>query len=202
MAIGLSFLTPLVWNVFYGLSANDLGPVTYRLLVFIAFATTMFSASMTIAQLLKEYKLVVIGLITGFLLKLCLNIPMMHLFNAIGLYPFYGAISTSILSFIIISTLVLIIITRKYKISLRHAGKVSKNLFIGIFLMLLFMSIMTIVIPFNLSNRFMSLLIAVLYAGVGGSIYAGYMYYTKTVHDIFGKDNIERIMNKILRKNK
>ena len=54
MSIGLSFLTDLVWNVFYGTSKY--GPVTFKILVFIAFATTVFSACMTVTQLLKEYK--------------------------------------------------------------------------------------------------------------------------------------------------
>ena len=42
MTIGLSFVTPLVWKVFYGTSFY--GPLTYRLLVFVAFATAIFTS--------------------------------------------------------------------------------------------------------------------------------------------------------------
>ena len=197
MAIGLSFLTPLVWNVFYGLTPNDLGPVTYQILVFIAFATTLFSASMTITQLLKEYKYVVAGLIFGFLFKLCLNIPMMHLFNHFGIAPFYGAISTSILAFITTSMLVLTIMIKKYKLNLKPTLKVFKNIILGVILMLVVMFVMKIILPFNLDNRMMSLVLAGIYAAAGGLIYVFFMYFTKTIHAIFGREAVNNIINKI-----
>ena len=79
MTIGLSFVTTPVWNIFYG--ASTYGPITYRYLVFVAFATTLFTATTTTMQLLKEYKMVFLTLIVGFLVKLTLNIPLMYLFN-------------------------------------------------------------------------------------------------------------------------
>ena len=199
MAIGLSFLAPLVWNVFYGLGINDLGPITYRLLVFNAVATTVFSATMTVAQLLKEYKLVVIGLITGFLFKLLFNIPMMHLFNSLGIYPFYGSISTSILAFLITSGFVMFYVIKKYKLNIKPTIKVLTNILLGLFLMVLVMSIMKIIIPFNYKDRLISLLILVIYSFVGGFIYLFYMYISRTINKIFGKDNVDKIISKIKR---
>ena len=199
MTIGLSFLAPLVWNVFYGLGVDDLGPIAYQLLVFNAFATCLFSASMTVAQLMKEYKLVVIGLISGFLFKVLLNVPMMYLFNALGIYPFYGSISTSILAFILTSSFVMFYVVKKYKINIKPAIKVFGNILLGLFLMLLVMSVMKIIIPFRYNDRLLSLLIVVIYSLVGGSVYLFYMYISRTINKIFGKENVDRIMNKLKR---
>ena len=199
MTIGLSFLTPLVWNVFYG--SSTYGPTVYTFQVFIAFATTIFSASMTISQLLKEYKLVYVGLIIGFLMKVSLNIPMMYLFNTID-RPFYGSIATSILSFVTASMFCLLIIKKKYKISLKPTLKVFMNIICGVALMLLVMFIMKIIFPFKLDNRLISLLMAVVYALVGGGTYLGFMYFTKTFEGIFGEDNIRKIRNFLKRKKK
>ena len=193
MAVGLSFLAPLVWNVFYG--ASTYGPVVYQLLVFNAFATTIFSASMTISQLMKEYKLVYAGLVLGIVMKVGLNIPMMHLFNMIG-RPYYGSIATSILSFFTASMFCLLIIKRKYKISLRPALKVFANILVGVLLMLLVMFIMKMVVPFRYDSRVLSFVITCAYALVGGSVYLAYMYFTKTVQEVFGEVDIKKILNK------
>ena len=154
---------------------------------------------MTVAQLLKEYKLVVIGLITGFLFKLLFNIPMMHLFNSLGIYPFYGSISTSILAFLITSGFVMFYVIKKYKLNIKPTIKVLTNILLGLFLMVLVMSIMKIIIPFNYKDRLISLLILVIYSFVGGFIYLFYMYISRTINKIFGKENVDRIISKIKR---
>src|SRR5699024_5224988 len=52
MTLGLSLLAEPVWNIFYG--ASEFGPSVYQYYVFVALATTLFTASVTILQLLKE----------------------------------------------------------------------------------------------------------------------------------------------------
>ena len=196
MSIGLSFLTDLVWNVFYGTSKY--GPVTFKILVFIAFATTVFSACMTVAQLLKEYKVVYGGLVAGFLFKLFLNIPMMHLFNNMGLLPFYGSITTSILGFLISALLCLTYCAIKYKINLMPTFKVGGKILIGVLLMVGSMYLLHILgLPLAVENRMISLAIAIFYAGVGGIVYLAFMQVTKSVEDIFGTENVDRIKKKL-----
>ena len=60
MTFGLSILAKPVWTAFYGVS--EIGPSVYQYYVFVALATTLFTASVTILQLLKEYKQVFICL--------------------------------------------------------------------------------------------------------------------------------------------
>ena len=196
MSIGLSFLTDLVWNVFYGTSTY--GPATYKLLVFVAFATTVFSACMTVTQLLKEYKIVYIGLVLGFLFKVFANIPMMHLFNSMGLLPFYGSISTSILGFFISAMFCLIYVTVKYKINLKPTLKVGGKILIGVLLMVGSMLLVHLIgLPLKVDNRILSLVIAVVYAGIGGIVYLLFLQLTKSIEDIFGKENVTRIQKKL-----
>jgi hypothetical protein len=151
---------------------------------------------MTVTQLLKEYKVVYIGLLLGFLFKVIFNIPMMHLFNNLGLYPFYGSITTSILGFLISSLLCLTYVVFKYRINLKPTVKVGLKLFLGVAIMVGVMYLMHLIgLPLQTDNRLLSLGIAILYSGIGGSIYLLYMQYTNCLEDIFGKDNMVRIKN-------
>ena len=200
MTLGLSFLTTPVWNVFYGVSTY--GVATYRLLVFVAFSTTIFSACLTITQLMKEYKYVVIGLIIGFVTKVTLNLPMMALFNKLGLYPFYGAIATTILGFALSSLFCLVLVIKKHKLSIMSTIKELGNILVGVILMLGVMFIMKMFIPLYVQNRLLSMAVAVLYAAVGGSVYLLYMIKTKTFERILGESILRKIKDKLQKKKK
>ena len=200
MTIGLSFLTTPVWKAFYG--ASVYGPITYRYLVFVAFATTLFTASTTTLQLLKEYKMVFVTLIVGLLLKGTLNIPFMYLANNLGIYPFYGAITATILGFVTSAIIATVHIKRKFNISYKDVYSQFKHIVVGVALMLLSMFLLEVFIPLKVNSRILSILIAGLYALVGGSVYLFYMYKTKTLEKVFGKSILEKIKNKLCRKRK
>lgn len=197
MTIGLSFVTPPVWNIFYG--ASTYGPITYRYLVFVAFATTLFTATTTTMQLLKEYKMVFFTLITGFLIKSTLNIPMMHLFDSLGIYPFYGAITATILGFLTSTFISTIHIKRKFNISYKTTFKEFKNIVIGVILMVAVMALTTFIIPLHVKGRLMSFVVAVIYAIIGGTVYLVYIYKSHTLENIFGKEIFNKIKRKLKR---
>lgn len=200
MTIGLSFITTPVWNIFYG--SSNYGIVTYRYLVFVAFATTLFTASVTTLQLLKEYKAVLVALVIGFLFKLTLNIPLMHLFNNTGLYPFYGAITATIVGFVVPAFIALFHIKRKFKINYKTTLKSLKYIVMGIILMLIVMFLMSFVIQLNVKSRILSFAVAFIYAVVGGITYLVYMYKVGVLEDIFGKTFFDKIKSKLKIKNK
>lgn len=195
MTIGLSFITTPVWNVFYGMSTY--GEITYRYLVFVAFATTLFTATTTTMQLLKEYKMVFFTLIVGLLIKSTLNIPLMYLFNNLGIYPFYGAITATILGFLTSAIISTIHIKRKFNIDYKTAILEAKKIIVGVIIMLAIMFAMTYIIPLKVEGRLLSFVIAVIYALIGGSVYLIYTYKTKTLENVFGKKFLNKITSKL-----
>ena len=195
MTIGLSFITTPVWNVFYGMSTY--GEITYRYLVFVAFATTLFTATTTTMQLLKEYKMVFFTLIVGLLIKSTLNIPLMYLFNNLGIYPFYGAITATILGFVTSAIISTIHIKRKFNINYKTTISEAKNIIIAVTLMLAVMFATTYIIPLKVEGRLLSFVIAVIYALIGGTVYLIYTYKTKTLENVFGKKFLNKITSKL-----
>ena len=195
MTIGLSFITTPVWNVFYGMSTY--GEITYRYLVFVAFATTLFTATTTTMQLLKEYKMVFFTLIVGLLIKSTLNIPLMYLFNNLGIYPFYGAITATILGFVTSAIISTIHIKRKFNINYKTTMLEAKNIIIAVTLMLAVMFATTYIIPLKVEGRLLSFVIAVIYALIGGTVYLIYTYKTKTLENVFGKKFLNKITSKL-----
>ena len=198
MTLGLSFLTTPVWNIFYG--ASTYGIATYRLLVFVALSTTIFSACLTITQLMKEYKTVVFSLILGLLTKLVLNLPFMKLADSLGIYPFYGAITCTILGFFVSSTFALTTVLVKHDISIKPTFKELLNILVGVGLMILTMFILRMFVPLYVESRVFSVVIVFIYTLLGSIVYLLYMYKTKAIDRIFGKDIINKVLKKLKKK--
>ena len=195
MTFGLSVLAKPVWTVFYGVS--EFGPNVYQYYVFVALATTLFTVSITILQLLKEYKRVFIGLLTGLLTNALFNIPLLYGFHKMGLPAYYGSITSTILGYSVCSFLSLHYIGKKYKVNYEDTLKKVFNILIITIFMVAILLIIRYFIPFTSTSRLTNILLIIIYVIIGASIYLGIMIKTKLINQIFGEENINKIMKKI-----
>ena len=194
MTFGLSVLAKPVWTVFYGVS--EFGPNVYQYYVFVALATTLFTVSITILQLLKEYKRVFIGLLSGLLTNALFNIPLLYGFHKMGLPAYYGSITSTILGYSVCSFLSLHYIGKKYKVNYEDTLKKVFNILIITIFMVAILLIIRYFIPFTSTSRLTNILLIIIYVIIGATIYLGIMIKTKLINQIFGEENIKKIMKK------
>ncbi len=187
MTVGLSFLSIPVWGVFYGY--ESIGPIVIRLSIFTAFTSCLSTSMIMIAQALNEYKLVFISLVSGIVLKICLNVPLMILFNKIGIYPYYGAISATIIGLLTVTIINLIWLNKTRKVNYLQTLKQLGKVMISLIAMLIVMFILSYLIPLDVSNRVLSVAIIIIYTLVGSSIYLFIAHKTNVIKETFG-DNI------------
>ena len=195
MTFGLSILAKPVWTIFYGVS--DFGPSVYQYYVFVALATTLFTASVTILQLLKEYKHVFICLFVGLLTNALLNIPLLYAFDKMRFPAYYGSITSTILGYFACSFLALGHINKKYKISYEDTlRKVFNILLVTIFMVLVLVGLKYF-IPFTSTSRLINILYVVLFTTIGLIVYFILMFKTKVIYNIFGNENVNKIVRKL-----
>ena len=199
MTFGLSILAKPVWNIFYG--ASEFGPSVYQYYVFVALATTLFTASITTLQLLKEYKRVFLGLITGLLTNALLNIPFLYGFHKMGLPAYYGSITSTILGYLVCSFMSLRYIGKKYEVNYEDTVKKVLHILFVTLMMVVSLLVLKLVVPLNTTSRMISILLVILYAIVGISVYFALMFKTGMIYEIFGKENVNKLFKK-LRKRK
>ena len=198
MTVGLSLLAKPVWTIFYG--ASKYGAITYQYMVFVALATALFTSTVTIVQLLKEYKMVFISLLSGMLFKVALNIPFIYGFNKLGLPAYYGAITATILGFLTSSIICMIFLKKKYKVNFDSTINEFLNILIAIIAMVLCLSAMKLVVPVTTPSRLKAILVVLIYTLVGAAIYIGITYATNTINHIFGARTVKNILNKLFRR--
>ena len=115
MSIGISFLSDSIWNLFYG--ASDYGSRLLSYYIFVGLISGLFTAVITIVQVLKDYKVVFFSLLSGVIVKILLNTKLIIAFCKMGAPAYYGVITSSILGYLISFIICLVVLKFKYKVN-------------------------------------------------------------------------------------
>lgn len=196
MTVGLSFLAKPVWTVFYG--ASKYGPSVLSYFVYVALIMSLFTAFITIVQVLKYYKTVFISLATGVLLKYLLNASLMCGFYKMGLPAYYGAITATIIGYLVSLIICLVVLRKKCGVSYEPTAKEALNIISGTVIMVIVLFMLKFIIPLNLTSRLLNILVIIIYTLVGMLVYIFFTKKTGTIANIFG----EKMLNKFFKKNR
>ena len=139
MTFGLSILAYPSFYSFYGNSMW--GPKVFCLSIFVALFRCMFTTSISIAQSLNKFKNVLGSIIIGIIVKLLLQYPLMYLFNEIGLYPFYGATTATLIGLSISFITNLVVIHKTVKLDLKDLFKKVFKFIYPLILMILVLNV-------------------------------------------------------------
>lgn len=195
LVLGLSILSEPVWNVFY--QYNDFGTYILGLGVFGALCANVNMIVATICQSLNKYKLVYTLTILGFVLNAVLDVPIMLLFNKIGIPSYLGSIVATIIGYSSSALFGMLSIRKKDGISLRSTVNIVLKSLIPAISMVVILFIFNSLVPFNCVTIKGSLLKIVTNAIIGGIIYIGISYKIHLLHDVFGIDMLNKILKKL-----
>ena len=173
MSFGISILSYPIWNLFYG---SGSGASTLSYYIFVAIFTSLFTISVTIIQLFKDYKVLFISMFVGLIFKLLLNVNLISSFAKMGLPPIYGSITASIIGYLVTFIICIIILSTKYKIKFDKTVSNFIDIIICGVIMCFVLMILNLIVPVNNSSRFACFMIILLYALIGGFVY-GYSAY-------------------------
>ncbi len=192
MAIGISMLSYPIWIVFYG--SGD-GAMFLSYFIFVALFTCLFTLSVTIIQLFRDYKLLLISMTCGLLFKIGTNIVLINSFYKMGLPAYYGAITASIIGYLITFVICVIALKKKYKIRFKEFRNNLLEIVLGAFIMFIVLYFLSLIIPIEVNGRIHSLLVILLYALVGIIVYFIYTYKTRLIKKVLG-NKIDKYIHK------
>lgn len=186
MVIGLSFLAPAVWNIFYGKSVLNVN--VFRFSIFTAIFYSLFLNLHTMLQSVNHNKVANISIISGLCIKVLLNVPMIVLFSKIPFIPtYYASIFTTILAYIIPIIISLYDLSKNLKISFKSTLKNVSWILIAVITMLAILLSIRLFVPIT-GGRIYSLLVIALYGGIGMLVYFTITSKAKVFENIFGSD--------------
>ena len=198
MTIGLSLLASPVWMVFYG--PSKFGPIVFSYFVYVALVMSLFTTSVTIVQVLKDYKTVFISLLSGVLLKALLNTTLICAFNSMGLPAYYGSITATIIGYGVSLIICLVALHKKYDINYESTFKESLNIICGGILMAIVLLLLRFVIPQVVDVKLLNIPIIIAYTLIGGIVYLVFTLKTGTLQAVFGDEMLSKMLKKFKRK--
>lgn len=191
MAVGLSILAKPVFYAFYG--ASNWGPKVFCFSIFVALFRCMFTTSISIAQSLNKFKNVFLSIIIGIVVKLILQVPLMHLFDNVGLYPFWGATTATLIGLTTSIITNLIVINKTIGLDLKsYFNKMIKFVY-PLIIMIIVLLIMKNFILLDVTSKFKSIILIFVYALVGAVIYFSLTIKNGIFKEIFGDKLLRKI---------
>jgi len=189
-AIGIAILAEPMYTVFY--AHDDLGTEVLTTYAPVAILFALFSVTAAILQGINEQRFTILSLLTGLLVKLTFNIPLIKVFET------QGAIMSTALGYMAAILINLFVIKKFAKYPM---GFVTRR----IFLILIFSGLMAgvtmafyeMLVEFlSPAAKFQSIVLIGISALVGAAVYFYLGFRTKLVDRLFG-DRVTKLKRKL-----
>ncbi len=192
LTIGISLLSGPIYTVFYG--ASEYGTIILKYLCFTSFAASIHIVLNMALQSLNKYKTVYINTLTGFFVNAVLDIPLMYLFNKIGIYPYYGAITATLIGYAISFIIIFASLKKNMKFDYKSIKSTIKGIILPLILMMIPLLVLNRIMPIY-NGRLVQIPIILLYGLVGAGIYLIFTYKNKILDNTFGGSYVENVVN-------
>ncbi len=195
LAVGLAFLSGPVYTLFYG--NNTYGTLILRYTSISSFFASIYIVISLSLQSLNKFKTVYVSSIMGFLINALLDVPLMHLFNLMGLEAFYGAILATILGYVFSYIYSLTSLKKSMNFNYSETLDTIKKVFLPIISMFIVLVILNLFVKLPTNGIMRMCLVLGLYTLLGAFVYLGISYKTGLLYEVFGKDYVDKLLRKL-----
>jgi len=156
LAIFISLNANSFWMILYG--TNKYGPLIIKFNILISILDSLYLVVNSVLQSLSKYKVLFISVISGILINLILDIPMMRLFNNLGLEAFYGAIFATFIGLCVSIIIPLIYLKKELGFNYNETFKILPKCIINVIILIIVDLVISLIIPINSPSRIIQLL--------------------------------------------
>lgn len=195
MVVGISLLSKPIWSIFYGYNLN--GAIILSCHIFTSLFFNIYVVTSSTLQSLNKFKAVYLSTLSGFLTNALLDVPLMLLFNLLGLRPYLGAIFATCIGYSLSVFIALKILKKNNHISYKSTYKVFLKILLSTVVMIAAVLIVKLIIPLNAHNKLMCILYICLVTIVGAIAYCFMGVKTGLIKDVFKDDYLNKIKKKL-----
>lgn len=194
MVVGICLLARPVWIIFY--EFNYIGVIILSLNVFVALFLNLFMITNFTLQSVNKFKMVYISVLGGFVTNALLDVPLMLLFNKIGIPPYFGAIVATMLGYSLSILTTMFFFKVKYHFHYRKTIMVCLKTIIPLAIMSLVVVLTRSILPIPTTKT-----VCVFICGVcgllGAILYIFVSYKMGILQEVFGKEYLNKIIKKL-----
>lgn len=189
LAIYLSSMSNSLWNVFYG--ASEFGPKIIKYTIIVTIFDCLYMVINSLLQSLNKSKLIYISVISGLITNLVLDIPLMYLFSKLNLPAYYGAITATLLGFLLSNSISIIYLNKELHLNYQETIKTIPRFILSAIVLVVLFKCFNLILPINNPSRLVQVFNLAISGLVGGTIYL--LINFKYIKDLLPK----KILNKL-----
>lgn len=188
ISLFVSLFAREVWNIFYGY--NSYGPIVMQYLFIVAFFDASFTMTCSALQGINKRKLIYVSVLLGLGVNAALDIPLIYLFNYLGIYPFYGAITATLIGYALSLIVVLISLHKSDGLNYKDTFSKLPMQLLKTMVILLFCLVFKIFIK-DITNRIILLIVM----GIIGIFFVLSYYFAnkKIIDSLLGEKFLKKI---------
>ncbi len=195
MAVGISLLARPIWSLFY--TYNEYGVTILAVNIFSAILTNLFVVTSSTLQGLNKFKAVYLSTILGFAVNGLLDVPLMLLFNNIGLPAYFGAIVATMVGYGLSIFIALFTLKRANNLHYEKTFKLFLKSLIPLAIMIIIVIIFKGLIPVNYNSKLSCVIYVAINSVLGAIVYLFIAYKMHILQDIFGQAMINKFIKKL-----
>lgn len=200
MCVGISLLSTPIWSVFYGY--NKIGASILAFSIFASLFSNLFAIGNYTLQSINKFKTVYISSLVGLVVNTILDVPLMLLFNKIGLPSYWGATFATIIGLLLTLIIVMSVLKKEFKFKYQEILSVIKKTIIPLLVMIIVVILLKSIISINFVNRFACIIYIAIISIIGALVYFVTSYKIGLMNQVLGDDFINKIKTKIRCKKK
>lgn len=161
LTVLLSIFSEEIWYLFYGKSLY--GPAILSFSIFVALLSSLNTTITAAIQGVNKFKWVYITVITGVLINAGLNYPLMILFDKIGIYPYFGAITSSLIGFSTANFIALKLLKKEFNLNYKETYQMISKIILSTLIMVAVALSIKILLPFEGTSKLICMCLLILY---------------------------------------
>ena len=192
MTIGLSMLSKEVWSIFYGYNVQ--GSYILALNVFTGLFINIYMIASSALQGLNKFKIVYLSTISGFVVNALLDVPIMLLYDKIGIPPYLGAVTASIIGYSLSIIVTLVSLKKQCKMNYGSTLNILLKMLVPTILMVMVVFIIGLFIPVNYASKISCIIFVAISAILGAIVYIFVSYKMGILEKVLGKPMINKFL--------
>ncbi len=167
LSLFISLMSDSFWTVFYG--RNETGSAIIKFSILVTVFDCLYMVLNSAMQSLNRKQIIYKSVLLGLAANLVLDIPLMYLFSYLGFRAYYGAITATLLGFLVSNALSLSYLKKHMNISFAETLKTLPRAIISLLVLVVLGIVFNLILPTDNPSR----LIQIVNILVSGIVCAG-----------------------------
>ena len=169
LAIFMSVMSTSMWNIFY--TPNEYGSLIIKFNIIVIIFDCLYIVVNSILQSINSIKVIYRSVVTGQVINVILDVPLMILFHKIGWPAYYGAIAATLTCFVTANIISMHYLNKEMHLDYKETIKSIPKFILSSIVLIAMLEIFKLFLPVTSNRKIVQLFNVVITGIVCGGVY-------------------------------